>query len=106
MPTIVIAGGSPALNSGITFFVGSMDGQLGRINPALSTLKLPVFDPSGRRLGGQPPATVIAAARAVGGTVRVVVPTQAVAEQLRAAAAGDPSLHVIIVTVDLRRLQR
>jgi hypothetical protein len=102
IPTIVIAGGDPALNSAVSFFVGSMDGQLGRIDPALSTLNQPVFDPSGKRLGGETPPTVIAAARAVGGTVRIVAPTDAVAEQLRSAATGDPSLHVTFVTVDLQ----
>ena len=105
IPTIVDAGGTPALNRAVTFFVGSMNGQLGRIDPAFSTLMQPVFDTSGKRLGGQPPASVIAAARAVGGTVRVVAPTDAVAEQLRAAAVGDPSLNLSIVTVDMRRLQ-
>jgi hypothetical protein len=98
-PTVVVASGNVTLNAGITSAVSGLNNCLGRMNPVLEAMAVPARSSSGAVLGGQPVSTVLAAARAGGGTMRVVAPNASYATQLRAAAKSEPGLHLTIVVV-------
>jgi hypothetical protein len=98
-PTIVVASGNVSLNAGVTFVMSGLNNCLGRMDPVMKAMGMPVHSASGAVLTGQPVKTVLAAIRVAGGSMRVVAPSAAYASRLRAAVAADPRLHVTVVVV-------
>ncbi len=98
-PTIVVVSGNPALNAGMTFAVSGLNNCLGLMYPVTKTMVVPAHSATGAPVSGQPVSTILAAVRAAGAAMRVVVPDATYASRLRAAAAADPGLHVTVMVV-------
>lgn len=96
-PTLAIHGPSAFLNWAVSFTVASLNGDLGRLQPALALLEQP-RDESGRLIpGSTPPERVVSAINAAGSPLRVIVWDRAYAAKLQQLLADRPAAHVTIV---------
>ena len=96
IPTLIIRTQNARWNWTASFFVASLNGDLGRMKPVLKTLETPVQDGTGKVIAGQAPQSVVNAVQAGGFPIRVMVWDRAYAEELKPLLAARPDLHVTI----------